>query len=331
MPRLSYKATQLLWGTLKILIVVLASYFIYTKIDRSALVLLKELLLEFDTILIYTYFTIILLFTIVNWLIEIKKWELLTLDSKVEQSDAEPVISRFRESVKQTLTAHLVGFITPAKAGDYGVKALYYPIEARKNILFLNFIGNTYQLLATLVFGFVGLGIIAFFTSGVAIFFWGFSVFLSLVLYQIIPKVLRRLKWTLKGNAWYKIKRFWKKLPSRTKQRVRFLSFVRYVIFSHQFYFILEALGADISYVFAMSCIASMYLLSSLLPVMQALDIIVRGGVALWIFSWYQIPEEIVLTTVFLMWVLNVVLPLIPGVYYLYKTPSIGSYKSVLK
>jgi len=269
---------------------------------------LKYQLSKIDTSLLYLYITIILTFSIANWFFEIKKWQVLVRCFKE---------IRFRESAHQTLTSNLVGFITPAKAGDYGAKALFYESDYRKKVLFLNFVGNMYQLLATTVFGFLGLGIIAFFTSGNAIFFWGLSIFMTFVLYQMLPKVLRSLNWSLKGNAWYKIKRFWKRLSKTIKKQVRLLSFLRYVIFAHQFYFILFILGAEIDYAFAMSCIAAMYLLSSLVPVMQLLDVVVRGGVSVWVFSWFNVAEEIVLASVLVMWFCNVVLPLLPGVYFL--------------
>jgi hypothetical protein len=316
MPRLSHKATQLLWATLKILIVVLAGYFIYSKLNRSGLINLQFQLSEINTSSLYFYIIVILLFTSANWLFEFKKWQVLV--GYIRQLS-------FRESAQQTLTAHLAGFVTPAKAGDYGAKALYYPKEQRKKILFLNFIGNMYQLLATLLVGFIGLGILALFTSGTAIFFWGLSIFMTLVFYQILPKVLKRFNWSLKGNAWHKIKSFWKAIPKDIKRKTRLYSLIRYAIFAHQFYIILLMLGADIPYVFAMSCIAAMYILSSLIPVMQLLDVIVRGGVAVFVFSWYFVPEEIVLSTVLIMWLCNVVLPLLPGTIFLFKNKKRSS------
>jgi len=320
MPRLSHKATQLLWATLKILIVLLAGYFIYDKLDRGDLRSLQFQLSEISTSSLYLYIIIILLFTAANWFFEIKKWQTLVSINR---------LVRFRESAIQTLTAHLVGFVTPAKAGDYGAKALYYPKQQRKQILFLNFIGNMYQLLATLIFGSIGLGVIAFFTSGTAIFFWSLSIFMALVLYQILPKILRSVHWTLKGNPWYKIKKYWKSIAAPIKKKVRLFSFIRYIIFAHQFYLILYLLGATTSYPFVMACICATYLVSSIIPVMQLLDVVVRGGVAVLIFGWFNVPEEIVLSTVLLMWLLNVVIPLLPGAYFLLVQKQTSNIKTV--
>ncbi|TVZ52882.1 hypothetical protein [Dokdonia sp. Hel_I_53] len=308
MPRLSSKTKQLLWAIVKILILVAAAYFIYLKIDAQSLQELRNQLDLHSTLNVIFLVTTLLLFSTANWFFEVLKWKELV-------SYLEDI--RFRESVNQTFTAHLIGFITPAKAGDYGSKAFFYNPKERKKILFLNFIGNMYQLLATLIFGFIGLGVIAFFTSGTAIFFWGLSIFMTLILYQITPKLLRSINWTLKGNVWYKIKGFWKKIPAPLKTKVRLLSILRYVIFAHQFYLILYLLGSDLNYPFSMACIFTMYVLSSLFPIMQLFDVVVRVSVAVIVFAWFDVAEEIVLMTVLLMWFFNVLLPLILGAYYL--------------
>lgn len=315
--QLSHKATQFLWATIKILIVVLAGYFIYSKLDRYSLASLRYQLFDNKSLSLYLYIPIILLFTIGNWYLESKKWQILV--KQISELS-------FRESVRQVTTAHLAGFITPAKAGDYGAKALYYAPEIRKKVLFLNFIGNMYQLLATLVFGFLGLGIIALFTGGTAIFFWGLTIFMTYIGYQLLPKLLRKFKWTLQGNPWHKIKQFHTSISKKIKKKARLLSFLRYVLFAHQFYLLLYVLGSDLHYVFTMSCIGAMYALSSLIPVMQLLDVVVRGGIAVWVFSWFKVDQEIVLATVLIMWILNVVLPLLPGAYFLVltKTPKVA-------
>lgn len=312
MPRLSHKAKQFLWWTIKIAIVLLASYFIHSRLDNDILSTIQYQILEIDTLSLYLYISILLL-TLVNWALECKKWHLLS--NHIKQNTVS-------NSISQTLIAHLSGFITPAKTGDYGAKVLFYVPEQRKKILFLNFIGNMYQMIATIFFGFIGLGIIAFFTDGMAIFFWGLSLFISFILYNLLPKVLRSFNWSLKGNAWHKVKNYWKTIPIKIKKGTLILSFARYIVFAHQFYFLLIILGASISYPFAMAAIGAMYLMSSIIPVMQLLDVVVRGGVAVWIFSWYNVPEEIIIVTVFIMWFSNVVLPLLPGTYFLITSPS---------
>jgi hypothetical protein len=60
-----------------------------------------------------------------------------------------------------------------------------------------------------------------------------------------------------------------------------------------------------------------MYLLSSLLAVMQLLDVVVRGGVAVLIFGLATTDESALLIITLIMWLLNVALPIIPGSYFI--------------
>lgn len=308
MPQSSRKATQFLWAAIKILIVLLAGYFVYQKLLQADFWLLESHLDNTNRIFLYSYIAILILLSVVNWGLEIRKWRLLV-------SVVRPLSTK--ASSRQVFTAHLSGFITPAKAGDYGAKALAFPKEDRKKILFLNFLGNMYQLLATLFFGGIGLGIIAFFTSGTAIFFWLMGVMMCVLFYFIFPRFFNRIKWSLGGFSWAKVRSFLRTISLDVKKRARLLSFLRYVVFAHQFYFILWVLGSDLSYIFTMSCIGAMYLLSSLLPVMQLFDVVVRGGIAILIFGWFYVSEEIVLSAVLVMWLLNVMFPLLLGVYFL--------------
>lgn len=94
------------------------------------------------------------------------------------------------------------------------------------------------------------------------------------------------------------------------------LSLLRYVIFSHQFYFLLIVFDVEISYWLALQAIAGMYLISSMIPMLSLFDFVVKGSVAVTIFSLLGVSPLIILTITTLMWILNFVLPAILGSYY---------------
>lgn len=59
-----------------------------------------------------------------------------------------------------------------------------------------------------------------------------------------------------------------------------------------------------------------------LVPMLFFFDVVVRGGVAVWLFSYLQVPELIVLSTGLAMWLLNFVIPsIIEGFYVLTYQP----------
>ena len=80
----------------------------------------------------------------------------------------------------------------------------------------------------------------------------------------------------------------------------------------------------DVSYINAMIVITSMYLLASIIPSLFILDVIIKGSVAVYLFSRLGVNEFTVLSIVLLMWFLNFVLPSIIGSFYVlsFKLPK---------
>jgi hypothetical protein len=59
-----------------------------------------------------------------------------------------------------------------------------------------------------------------------------------------------------------------------------------------------------------------MYLFVSVIPTIFIFDLVVRGGVAVWLFSMVGVSELTILSTVLSMWLLNFVFPAIWGSFY---------------
>ena len=62
-----------------------------------------------------------------------------------------------------------------------------------------------------------------------------------------------------------------------------------------------------------------MYLLSSIIPSIFILDVVVKGGISVYLFSFLNIDELSILSIVGIMWILNFVLPSIIGSIYILK------------
>jgi hypothetical protein len=88
------------------------------------------------------------------------------------------------------------------------------------------------------------------------------------------------------------------------------------LVFSHQFYFLLRLFGVETDYITLMALITSMYLLASIIPGLALLDWLIKGTVAIWVFSFLGVNELIVVTITLLMWLLNFGLPAVIGSYF---------------
>jgi hypothetical protein len=129
-------------------------------------------------------------------------------------------------------------------------------------------------------------------------------------------------KFKIKGYSIEKLIHKINEIPKAIHQKNIFLGICRYLVFSHQYYFLFLAFDVNLPYFTMMATIASVYFLASSLPTFQFLDFAVKGSVAVYFFGILGVNEWIVVFISTLMWFLNVVLPVIIGSYFVmnYKT-----------
>ena len=315
---LPYKTKQFFFVLIKLSIVIGAFYFIYNKVVSNPELQFSDFLsfLGENSVFSLKNITFLIILSGFNWFFEILKWKKLVTSIKE---------ITFFEALKQSLGALTVSLFTPNRIGDYGAKALYYNSNMRKRIVLLNFIGNVMQMSITILLGSIGLYYfiteynIEYNPRRVSRFFIIIIVIALLSVFGI-----KQNKFKIKGFSIEKIVDFIKNLSTNIKVTGFFISLVRYLIFSFQFYFLLCIFEVDVSYINAMVVITSMYLLASIIPSIFIFDVIIKGSVAVYVFSKVGINEFTILSIVLLMWILNFVLPSIIGSFYVlsFKLPK---------
>ena len=253
------------------------------------------------------FFLLFLLLTSLNWFFEILKWKHLA--STLQKIN-------FKTALKQSLAALTVSLATPNRIGDYGAKALFFEKGKRKRVLLLNFYSNATQLLVTIFFG--GMGLIYFLKKYNIIYSRNsiIGVGIGMMVLLLLGYFLKEKELLLKGFSIANTIRFFKNFPNSLKLKIIGFSILRYIIFNGMFYGLLLFFGAEIEFITAMALIFAMYLLASIVPTIFIFDVVVRGGVAVWLFSFAGISELTVLSTVLVMWILNFVLPSLIGSYF---------------
>ncbi|MCI2228952.1 hypothetical protein MC378_07215 [Polaribacter sp. MSW13] len=293
---------------IKLSIVIGCLYFIYTKLLENKqfnFAVFYNKLIE-NNLFSFKNMFFLGVFSVLNWGIEITKWKSLVQFIKN--------ISFFN-AAKQSLASLTTSLITPNRIGEYGAKAMYFDKKYRKQILGLNLIGNFYQMLMTLIFGSMGFG---YFVLNHKIEIDFYPILKILLLAIIIVSVLffALNYFNLKWFSLEKAKNFIKKIPKKLNLKTAILSLLRYVVFSHQFYFLLLIFKVDISYVDAILAITSVYLIASIIPMLSLFDVVLKGSVAIWVFSFFNIAPLTILSVTTLMWILNFVFPAIIGSYF---------------
>ncbi|WP_375239898.1 lysylphosphatidylglycerol synthase domain-containing protein [Aurantibacter sp.] len=253
---------------------------------------------------------ILIIMSILNWWLEIIKWQLLVKSIRS--------ISFF-EAFKQSTSSLTASLITPNRIGEYGAKALYYSKYEAKNIVTSNLIGNLSQLFWTLIFG----------TCGLIYLFNTYSFNLPVSTNNIFVSVLIGLCFFCAIFWIYKKFNFninELKISKTAVFKVILLSLLRYIVFSFQFYAILRFFNIELSFIEALAFISSTYILASVVPIISLFDVVIKGSIAVFLFDLAGINSILILSTVLTMWLLNFAIPAIIGSYYVINYSS----KSVL-
>jgi hypothetical protein len=298
MISIPHKAKQFLVFSVKLLIVVGAFYFIYNQLatnDKLDWNKFLNLVKEKQSVLGILF---LLSFSVANRYLEILKWQ--NLVSFLREISVG-------ESTKQVLGALTAGIFTPNGLGEYAGKVLYFEKKDAKKVIFLNLICNGIQMILTIIFGTIGLFIIGYWKWALAIV--GLSIFF--ILFSFLSK-----KITIKGYSIGKLLEKINEIPKAIHNKNIVLAICRYLVFSHQYYFLFLAFDVDLPYLTLMATIAVVYFLASSLPSFQFLDFAVKGSVAVFFFGKLGVNEWIVIFISTLMWFLNVVIPVVIGSYY---------------
>jgi len=295
---LSSKAKKILIVGAKLLIVGASFYFIYSQLAHNDQLDWEKFSIIFQKNQSFTGIGFILLLSVLNRFLEILKWQ--NLVSQIYEIS-------LANAARQVLGSLTAGLFTPNGIGEYAGKTLYFEKTFTKKIVFLNLICNGIQMILSAFFGTVGLWFLGYRAWVFGIICLGFAFGLLL---------LQLKKLTLKGYSIEKLIQKTNKIPKSIHQKNIILGISRYLIFSHQYYFLFVAFDVDLPYLPLVATISSVYFLAAMLPTFQFLDFAVKGSVAVYFFGVLGVNEWIVVFITTLMWFLNVVLPVVIGSYF---------------
>ncbi len=305
-----YKTKQFFFVLIKLSIVFGAFYFIYKKLttnDNLDFSVFVDFLSKND-IFSTKNIVLVLILSIFNWFFEILKWQnLVSFVKKIS----------LKEASDQSLGALTASLFTPNRVGEYGAKAVYFSKSYRKRVLLLNLLGNVAQMSITVLLGVIGF--ITFVNKyNIEISYFKISRLLILIVMVIGFSVfgIKQNRYRIKGFSIERITDYIRDIPAKIHALNIIYAIIRYLIFSFQFYFLLGIFDVELPYFDAMIVITSMYLLASIIPSIFIFDVVIKGSIAVYLFSFLSINELTILSIITIMWLLNFVLPSIFGSYY---------------
>ena len=305
---------------IKIVIVFFSFYFIYNELvhhNDVGRISLDSLL---DTIINnYSLIFIVVLMMFINWMLESLKWKFMI--RKIE------AISFFT-SFRAIFSGITVSSFTPNRIGEYGGRVFCLEKSDRIQAVFITILCSMAQLLTTIIFGSFAFFILHEQFLEDQYFIIEISRFSLLVLF-----VLNILFVLAYFNVAFLINFLWKfsffnflrqyinviSLFNFKDLLVTFLySVFRYLVFSIQFLILLHVFNVDISLYDAILSVMLVFFFITLTPTITIAEIGVRGSMALLVFLKFSTNIIGILSSTFLLWIINLIIPAIIGSFFIF-------------
>lgn len=303
---------------LKLGLLILASYFLYKKIDL-------DLLLNFEDLPKFSEPPIVLgfvIFGLFNLLIDVEIWK--------QSHSFIGNISR-KKALRSNLISYSLSFVSPANSGE--MLGRYISIEdkvQKKKAVYLSFWTSFPKLVARYLIG--GIATLYFLSQfyGNNLYFIILAPALVIITLIIYFKLGFIRDWlSLKNMGRFELANYLiaDKPSMSQKRKLLGLSSLKFVFYNLQYGFLLFALKGD--FIQLLYLVPAYYLISSTLPSIPAVDFIVKSAFAVWLFEGLGYTNEDLLITSAFMWIFNICLPAMVGTYKIMSSPN-QKIKSIL-
>jgi hypothetical protein len=260
---------------------------------------------------------LMLLLVPVNWALESLKWKQL----------AKRVVQlTFWDAFRGTLTGLAIGVAAPAQLGDTIGRVAALKSDNRLKAIGAAIVSNGIQFYVSVVGGAVGW----FLVLDELQMNQASKNGLSILLITIIISVWLLMLFRRRLNDWNPTKKYLQKwlsyisiIGEYSKADLLLATFygtLRYTIFLSQFVLALSLFNFNLTFVALSSCVALIFLAKTLIPAINVLgDLGLREFTALFVFKQYNLPPEEIITATFLIWIINVLGPILIGIFLIWK------------
>jgi len=256
-----------------------------------------------------------------NWAIETAKWRYLIL--KIEDLS-------FWLAFKAVISGVTVSVFTPNRIGEYAGRVIYIKTADRIEATLITVISSVGQLIITLLVGALALLFFVqdYYTESVDdwVFYIGLQLYVVLFFLLILAFVNTPILTIILSRVKFLWSRFRKYIQvfSYYKQRdlawVLTLSFVRFGIFSLQYFLLLNYFGVEVSFFEGIVLIPVYLITLTAIPTITLAELGVREVVSITVFSVVSDNEIGMVATAFAIWLINLAVPAIIGTIFVLQT-----------
>ena len=252
---------------------------------------------------------IAIILTPLNWYCEWKKWTLTLNENELSHKNAAPAF----------YSGMVSGFLTPAIPGNFLGRIFYYAKEKRIELTTYIQISNLSQLLSSIIFGIIAIGLIGpikeINISSKQQYLLIIIISLLIIFYFIFKRRISKLRSKYLST---------RKSISIFFSKALLISIIRHLVFTLQFLFILICFGIEFNEELILWIWIS-YLAVTLTPSIIFGKIVIRDSITIAIFqlAGYEV-YPILISTVFI-WLINLLIPAI----FAWKKIKINKIQSV--
>lgn len=315
-------------------LIILATYlFIYREVfyQRDIDELMSNLNQSFQSQGFVISILGVVLLMLVNWGIESYKWKLVI--AKIEKVS-------FLKSFVAVLTGASVSSFTPNRTGEYFGRVFMLNKGNHVEGILMTMIGSISQLLITII---IGIFCVLYYLPNyfdvpariANYIYFGMTVTIPIVVFLLLIfyfniGIVSVVSAKLMPGKWEKWKKYFEVFEwysSRELLTIMLLSFLRYLVFTFQFYWLIRIFGLQIPPIEGFVIISVIYLSVTVIPTVALAELGVRGSISIYVISLYlaasnqTVPnfEFSVLAASTFIWLINLMIPAILGTLFVFR------------
>jgi hypothetical protein len=275
------------------------------QLTPEKIAILKQTLFLGNNLLLFAFIYFLM---IPNWLIESYKWKIIT--AHIEKIS-------YLKAIKGVMAGICIGNVTPGRFGEFAGRLIYFKPEHRSKITVTHFVCGSTQLFITVATGIVCTALwllkhessdliyIALAAGGVLLLLLTLLLFKIDIAYKKVAslKILKRFDL---GAVHY---------PKPVLIKTILWSTLRYFVFASQYILLLKICGANGSYFALFIPVSISFMLMSSIPMISFIEVAIRAGIALLLFSEFIPNELLIITASTALWFINIITPSIIGYF----------------
>lgn len=317
-PKPKSNQANLLW-VIKLVVTALVLSYIYRTFrnEQKGIGDIGSVFGEIWTAQNVPVFVLMVLLVPVNWALESLKWQKLI---------ARIIPLSFREAMRGTLTGLAVGVAVPAQLGDTLGRVAALKSDRRLEAIGAALISNGIQFYVSVLAGAGGwlyLNDQLDIPSTARLIVNGLLFLIVFLGPAVLPLRKQIDVWAPSRRVLIKIKEYLNVIGRYTPSELATgtgYGLLRYLVFLTQFVLALSLFHFQVSIWQLAACVTLIFLAKTLIPAINVLgDLGLREFTALVVFAPFKLPAEQIIAATFLIWILNVLGPILVGIFLVWK------------